>query len=68
MVILLAHSVLFLNFVIAILSSTYALFEDKKIGLYYEVLVGLFARLEWDDLYGAVVCAQPPTNVLLLPF
>ena len=37
---LLFNTVLILNFVIAILSSTYAFYEDKKLGLYYEVLVG----------------------------
>lgn len=37
---LLFNTVLILNFVIAILSSTYAFYEDKKLGLYYEVIVG----------------------------
>ena len=42
---LLFNSILILNFVIAILSSTYAFYEDKKLGLYYEVLVGQFPIL-----------------------
>jgi len=67
-VVLLVHSVLFLNFVVAILSQTFAYYEDKQVGLYYEVLVAFFPRMEYDDLYGAVVCAQPPLNVMILPF
>jgi len=55
--ILLINMVLFLNFVIAILSSTFAYYETKKLGLYYEVIVGLFPSMEFDERYGAVVCA-----------
>jgi hypothetical protein len=66
--ILLANMVLFLNFVIAILSSTFAFYEDKKLGLYYEVIVALFPVMDFDEQYGAVVCAQPPFNLMILPF
>ena len=65
---LLSNMVLLLNLVIAILSSTFAFYEDKKLGLYYEVLVGKFPSMEYDDKYGAVVCAQPPFNLMILPF
>jgi hypothetical protein len=51
------NMVLLLNLIIAILSSTYALYEDKKKGLYYEVLVKKFATLEFDEMYGASACA-----------
>jgi len=54
---LLINTVLFLNFVIAILSSTFAYYEDKRLGLYYEVLVAKFPQMDYDDRYGAVVCA-----------
>ena len=39
-IILLINNVLLLNLVIALLSDTYAKYEDKQLGLYYEVLVG----------------------------
>jgi len=65
---LLINMVLFLNFVIAILSSTFAYYENKQLGLYYEVIVSLFPSMDYDDKYGAVVCAQPPFNLLILPF
>jgi len=55
--VLLVNMVLFLNFVIAILSATFAYYENKQLGLYYEVIVGLFPSMEYDDRYGAVVCA-----------
>ena len=67
-VILLVNLVLLLNLVIAILSSTYAYYEDKKLGLYYEVLVAKFPSMQYDDNYGAVACAQPPLNLMILPF
>jgi hypothetical protein len=51
------NMVLLLNLIIAILSSTYAYFEDKKKGLYYEVLVARFGTLEFDEKYGASACA-----------
>ena len=65
---LLINLVLFLNLVIALLSSTYAYYEDKQLGLYYEVIVALFPTMEFDEKFGAVVCAQPPFNLMILPF
>lgn len=57
-VFLLINTVLMLNFVIAILSSTYKNYESIQVGLYYNVLIELFAKLSWDDDFGALVCAQ----------
>lgn len=57
MLFLLVNLVLLLNYVIAILSSTYAAYEDKKLGLYYEVIVASFPAMEYDDRYGAIACA-----------
>ena len=67
-VMLSVNMVLLLNLIIAILSSTYALFEDKKLGLYYEVLVGKFNTMEYDEKFGAAACAQPPLNLMIFPF
>ena len=49
--------VLLLNLIIGILSSIYAYYEDKKVGLYYEVLLQKFATMEFDEKYGAIACA-----------
>ena len=57
LVLLSVNMVLLLNLIIAILSSTYAFYEDKKLGLYYEVLVGRFNVMEYDERYGAAACA-----------
>jgi hypothetical protein len=57
-----------LNLVIALLSSIYTQYEDKQLGLYYEALVAIFPTLEYDPMYGAVVCAAAPMNLLIVPF
>lgn len=62
-----ANMVLMLNLIIAILSSTYAFYEDKKTGLYYEVLISKLAELEFDERYGAAACAKPPINLMIAP-
>ena len=60
--------VLFLNFLIAILSSTFAKYENQKLGLYYEVIISKFSRYENDETYGSIICASPPLNILVYPF
>ena len=50
------NMVLILNLIIAILSSIYEFFKDKRLGLYYEVLVDKFCVMEYDDRYGSVAC------------
>ena len=67
-VVVLVNLVLFVNFVIAILSSTFAFYEHKKMGLYNEVIIGMFPIMEYNDKYGATVCAKPPLNIVILPF
>lgn len=48
---------LFFNLVIAILTSVFAYYQDKQLGLYYEVIVGLFPSMQYDNQWGAIVCA-----------
>lgn len=67
-VFILVNLVLMLNLVIAILSSTFAKYEVIKMGLYNNVLAELFPIMQWDDHYGALVCAKPPFNLLAIPF
>jgi hypothetical protein len=54
---LLVNLILMLNFVIAILSSTYQNFEDIQSGLYYNVLIQVFPAMGWDDDFGSLICA-----------
>ena len=60
--------ILLLNFVIAILSSTFAAYEDKQLGLYYEVVIKQFAVMKYDDEYGYIAFGTPPLNVLVFLF
>ena len=57
--------ILLLNFVIAILSSTFASYEDKSLGLYYEVVIKKFSQLKYDDQYGYIACGAPPCNIIV---
>ena len=54
---LLVNLVLLLNFVIALLSGTFSSYEDKQLGLFYEVIVAMFPVMEYDNRYGSIVCA-----------
>lgn len=65
---LMVNFIIILNIVIAILSSTYSNYSDKKLGLYYETLVSKFPQMKFDEKYGAVVCAPPMLNLLLVLF
>lgn len=59
--------VLLLNLIIAIMGSVYGMFEEKTMGLYYEVIIGKFCVMEYDHRYGAAACAQPPMNMMIFP-
>lgn len=61
------NNVLLLNYVIAVLSSTFARYETKQLGLYYEVIVGSFPSMNYDERYGSIVCSVTPLNVLVVP-
>lgn len=67
---LLLNVILLLNFVIAILGSTYGYFDEIKTGLFYNVLNQMSSTIEWDDHYGVLLSIKPPvpTYVGLLPF
>ena len=67
LIFLVVNLVLMLNFIIAILSDTYANYIELKNGLYYNELVMIFPYQDWDDRYGCLVCAQPPFN-FIVPF
>ena len=56
MLFLIINLILFLNFVIAILSQTYTTYEDKRLGLYYEVVISKFSTYKYDPKYGFLVC------------
>jgi hypothetical protein len=57
--------ILLLNLVIAILTETYIRFSKVKLGLYYDGVVDAISTLKYDKLYGAMITAVPPFNVLM---
>ena len=65
-IVLLVNLVLILNLLIAILSMTYEMYNDKKKGLFYEDLVAKFPSMEFDERYGSVCCAPPVLNLFLI--
>ena len=54
-VFLMINMVLMLNFVIAIMSSTFGGFEKVQVGLYMSTLIDVFPFMEWDDKYGSII-------------
>ena len=58
---------LILNLLIAIMSDTYALYSDKKEGLYLVKVIQALPHYRFDPRYGVMICAVPPFNVLVLP-
>lgn len=60
-----------LNFVIAIMSDTFANYNQYCQGLYFQELIRKFPEYEWDDKHGWIACAYPPFNAavpLLMPW
>lgn len=67
-VFLILNLVLMLNLLIAILSSTYAQLEDKKLVLYINEILKLRSTLEYDKRCSSLVSTFPPWNVITLLF
>mmetsp|Transcript_8018 Transcript_8018/g.7094 ORF Transcript_8018/g.7094 Transcript_8018/m.7094 type:complete len:848 (+) Transcript_8018:309-2852(+) len=61
-------NVLILNLLIAILSSTYAKLEEKKLVLYINEILKLRSSLEYDARASGLISAFPPWNVFPLLF
>ena len=67
-VVVIWDNILLLNLLIAILSSTYALLESKKVVLYINEILKLRNTLEYDKNCSALVSSFPPFNVISLLF
>ena len=64
---LLASSILLLNFLIAILSTTYSLILEKKDGLYIQEVIFHMQRYSYDSRYSSLVSAVVPFNIFFIP-
>lgn len=64
---LIVSAVLLLNFLIAILSSTYATLEEKRNGLYIEEVILHMQRYGYHPKYSSIVSVFTPFNIFFLP-
>ena len=58
------NNILLLNLLIAILSSTYALLEGKKVVLYINEIIKLRSSLEYNEKCSSLISTFPPWNVI----
>ena len=71
MVAVLFNCILLLNFVIAMLASTYSELTSQSLGLYYDGVIARIPVYEDDLKYGGLIIATPPFNaiaILLAPY
>ena len=68
LIIIILNMVLLLNLVISILSETYTRLSNEKLGLYYDGIIEVIPAYKYKKLYGAMIAACPPFNLLILPF
>lgn len=64
---LIVSSVLLLNFLIAILSTTYSSIQEQKNGLYIQEVIQHMQRNGYHPKYSSLVTATVPFNILFLP-
>ena len=58
--------VIMLNFIIAILASTFERYESNSHGYYYQMILSIIPSMEYHESYGAIVCATQPLDLILL--
>jgi hypothetical protein len=70
LIFLMANLILLFNFVIAILSDTFSIYNPLKQGLYFNTLNKLSRDMTWNQEFGALVCSKPPiiTHAILVPY
>mmetsp|Transcript_23252 Transcript_23252/g.17672 ORF Transcript_23252/g.17672 Transcript_23252/m.17672 type:complete len:223 (+) Transcript_23252:388-1056(+) len=56
-----------LNLLISILSNTYSNLVEKSKGLFLSMIVDVRDEFLYDENYGALLIAEPPLNILLIP-
>ena len=61
---IIVNSIVLLNFIIAILTDTYAKLSTKSLGLYYDGIIQRIPVYEDDARYGGLIIGSPPFNVL----
>jgi len=68
MLLVLIFNILLLNFIIAILSNTYNIFDNRSNGLYLSKILSTREEMNYDPSYGGFLSAMPPINLVQAPF
>lgn len=66
--IVIIFKILILNFIIAILSNTYSLFDTKSQGLYLSKILNTRDEMKYDENYSAFLLVMAPLNIFVVPF
>eukprot|EP00347_Sterkiella_histriomuscorum_P005768 403355340 len=64
---LIVNMVLLLNLMIAILSTTFSNLHQLQLALYYDEILEAIPQYQYDKIYGSLICATPPINILMFP-
>lgn len=67
LIVIILNLILLLNTVIAILSETYVRYSQMSLGLYYDGVIAAIPAYKYNKYYGALVCAPPPVNLIMIP-
>ena len=65
-IVLLVNMLLLLNLVIAIMSDTYRMYADVRLGLFSQGIIEAIPSYKNDKRYGALISAFPPFNILTM--
>ncbi|CDW83264.1 transient receptor potential cation subfamily member 4 [Stylonychia lemnae] len=68
LIFLIVNLVMLLNLMIAILSTTFSNLHSLQLALYYDEIIEAIPQYKYDKVYGSLICAIPPTNILMFPF
>lgn len=51
------NMVIMLNFIVAILATSYSKYESNSHGYFYQMILEIIPSMEYHEQYGAIVCA-----------
>ena len=67
LIVLIFECILLINLIIAILATTFAVLNDKKLALFYDGIIEAIPTYKYDKTYGSIICLFPPFNIITLP-
>lgn len=57
-------NMILINLIVAILANTYNIFDQKSAGLYLSKILMSRDEMNYDQNFGAFLCALPPLNLI----